>query len=655
MDTRPTDTAAALMAGLNLIQQALSIFDRDLRLVASNRQYHEMFELPPILTLPGASFNDTIRYLVLRGEYGPVEDVDEAVQSRVDQARAFKPHYMERVRANGRSISVEGFPLPQGGWVTVYTDITRIKQQQALLRARSEELSDKVLAYAEELSASNRQLEATISALEETKRQLTETEARTRLTTEMMPAHISHVDLDRCYSFSNRQLGAVIPGCPSDIVGQPIDKVLDPEAYGAIAEHLEAAFRGDSATFEFSHEPSSRRIRTAMTPARDAHGGIAGVYILSTDVTEETQARAALQQTRRRELAARLTSGMAHDFANLLTIVLGSQSRLKRLALSAEARDLVNATLSAAERGGALLNRLADITGAREWRPAPADLGAALADLETLAAPTLPDGVRLHIANAMGPGAWMLDTGMLQDALLNLILNARDACAERPGPTHAIRLEVRQVRDTWAEFAVTDTGPGFSQAALDHALEPFFTTKGGEGTGLGLAMVYDMAKLAGGQVRLGNLAEGGAQVVLRLPLRRAPQAPAPAATPDLVLLVEDGPDLRAAIRTMLTGAGYAVIEAASVNEALSLLGAVPDIALVLSDISLKGGETGIDLIDRLQPAHPPCRLMTSLPPGHALHQAALRRGAVLQKPFTAAGLARFLAGEPQDLAHHAHP
>ena len=649
MDSRPTDTAAALTTGLNLIQQALSIFDHDLRLVAANRQYHEMFELPPILTRPGARFSDTIRYLVLRGEYGPVEDVDRAVQSRVDQARAFKPHYMERVRANGRSISVEGFPLPQGGWVTVYTDITRIKQQEALLRARSEELSDKVLAYAEELSASNRQLEATITALEEATRQLTETEARTRLTTEMMPAHISHVDRDRCYSFSNRQLGAVIPGCPSDIVGRPIDSVLDPEAFRAITPYLDAAFQGKSATFEFSHEPSSRRIRTAMTPDRDATGAIAGVYILSTDVTEETQARSALQQTRRREMAARLTRGMAHDFANLLTIVLGSQSRLKRLALTPEAHDLVDATLSAARRGGVLLNRLADITGAREWRAAPADPGTALADLETLAAPALPDGMRLRIGNGLPPGALMLDTGMLQDSLLNLILNARDACADQPGGGE-IRLDVRAVQGTWAEFTVSDTGPGFSPAALDHAMEPFFTTKGGEGTGLGLAMVYDMAKLAGGRVRLGNRSGGGAQVVLRLPLRAVPTVAAAAGTPDVVLLVEDGRDLRMTIRAMLTDAGYAVIEAASVAEARGLLGAVPEIALVLSDISLTGEETGLDLLNQIGPGSPPCCLMTSLPPGHDLHRQASARATVLQKPFTAIGLARFLSEHTQDRA-----
>ena len=103
---------------------------------------------------------------------------------------------MERTRANGRTISVEGSPLQQGGWVTVYTDITEIKAQEALLRGRSEELSEELLAHAERLAQTNRQLAATNAALEEAKRELTEMEARTRLVTEMMPAHIAHVGQD---------------------------------------------------------------------------------------------------------------------------------------------------------------------------------------------------------------------------------------------------------------------------------------------------------------------------------------------------------------------------------------------------------------------------------------------------------------------------
>ena len=219
MHPSPSDTSVMTMAGLNLIQQALSIYDSDLRLSVCNRRFQEMFDFPDWLVTPGASFEDTIRFQVTRGEYGPVDDIEEAIRARVDVARAFRSHYMERTRSNGQTISVEGSPLPQGGWVTVYTDITRTKQQEALLRARSEELSDQLLTYSEELSAANRQLQATITALEEAQRQLTESEARMRLTTEMMPAHIAHVGPDRRYTYSNRRLGAVIPGLRSGIVG----------------------------------------------------------------------------------------------------------------------------------------------------------------------------------------------------------------------------------------------------------------------------------------------------------------------------------------------------------------------------------------------------------------------------------------------------
>ena len=114
-------------AGLNLIAQALSIYDNDLRLVVSNRRFQEMFDLPGHLVAPGASFEATIRYLAERGEYGQDVDVHEIVSSRVDQALDFEPHYFERNRPNGQVIAVEGSPLPQGGWVAVYTDISRTK------------------------------------------------------------------------------------------------------------------------------------------------------------------------------------------------------------------------------------------------------------------------------------------------------------------------------------------------------------------------------------------------------------------------------------------------------------------------------------------------------------------------------------------------
>ncbi|MCP5037195.1 MAG: PAS domain-containing protein [Rhodobacteraceae bacterium] len=631
-----TDIEALTQAGLNLIQQALSIYDSDLRLVVVNRTFQDMFDLPDALIKPGVPFVDTIRYLVEQGEYGIVDDPESFMQARVDQARTFEPHYMERTRASGRVISVEGSPLPQGGWVAVYTDITGIKRQEGLLRARSEELSEQVLAHAEELAQTNRALASTNAALEETSRQLAEMESRTRLTTEMMPAHIARLDPDLCYTFSNRKLGAVIPGRPESIVGLHAREALGDEAYAKILPYLEGATRGQASVHEFNHEGTGRRIRVALTP--DQQGAIvSGVYILSMDITEEAQAREALNQTRKRELAAQLTSGLAHDFSNLLTIILGMQARLGQMGLPGQAQELVEGTTGAARRGGVLLDRIASVTGRREMHPEPTDITTLLNGLETLATPTLPAGVDLVLSVSGLSNPVMLDPGAIQDMVLNLILNARDAIGPGPG---RVTINARPIRETWLQLTVGDSGPGFSPDALEHALNPFYTTKGGEGSGLGLSMVFDQAKLAGGQVRLENSVQGGGKVTLRLPLRLADASPAPR----LVLLVEDTPEIRENVREMLIALGHKVIEAEGADEALFLAG-IDGIGLILSDINLHGAMSGDALLARLQSEgnNAPALLMTSLPASDPRRAGAAF--AVIAKPFTQGELAAFLARE----------
>lgn len=635
-------TGKLTRAGLNLIQQALSIFDCDLRLAVCNQRYQEMFGLPDALVTPGASFEDTIRFLVSRGEYGLQPDPDAAVQMRVETARAFQPHYMERQRPNGRWISVEGAPLSQGGWVTVYTDITEIKLQERLLRARSEELSGQLFAHAERLSLANRELAATNAALAEAKRELTEIEARTRLTTEMMPAHIAHVDRALYYTYSNRRLSTLMPGLRGDVIGLHASVALGEGTFAKIQPHMKRALAGAASVCEITHDESGRRIRVALTPdpgiaLPDGSRAGGGVYILSTDITEETQARAALLQTRKRELAAQLTSGLAHDFANLLTIILGLQGKLAGLpGLPGAAAELSRATIGAARRGGRLLQRIGGISGPRRMRAEPTDLEVLLDDLQMMASPSLPDQTRLRIDLEPALGLLLLDQGAVQDSLLNLILNARDALGQDGGE---IVLRVRRVRDTWLELAVTDTGPGFSEVALRRGLDPFFSTKGGEGSGLGLAMVYDHASLCGGSVRLSNPATGGARVTLRLPLRPTD----PQTAPRLVLLVEDSPEIRAHVREMLCAIGHNVIEAANAGEA-EALAMLDGIGMILSDINLAEGETGLALLDRLRQrlSGVAMGLMTSLPPADPLHKAAVRDHEVLPKPFDPGELVAFL-------------
>ncbi len=633
------EAAVLTQAGLNLIQQALSIYDRHLKLVIGNRQFQDMFDLPDKLVRPGADFGDTIHHLAERGDYGGVGDIAAFVRSRVDQAKAFVPHYIERTRANGRVISVEGNPLPQGGWVTVYTDITHTKRQERLLRARSEELSDLVLSHTEELAQTNRALASSNKALEETKRELTEMERSTRLTAEMMPAHIARIDHDLHYTFSNRRLGKVIPGRPADLFGLHARDALGDEAYARISPYFQKAFKGEPSVFEFTHEGSGRRIRVALTPDRDEESGvITGIYILSMDITEEAQSRAALAQTRKRELAAQLTSGVAHDFSNLLTIILGLQSRLGTMKIGDAAHELVEATTAAVRRGGTLLERIASISGKREVHYEATHIPDLLKGLETLTASTLPDGVNLKITVTDLDDPVVLDAGAVQDGLLNLILNATHAIGAGPGN---ITLSVRPIRETWIEFRVTDTGPGFAKEALQHALDPFFTTKGGEGSGLGLSMVYDQTTVAGGHMKIFNASPtGGAVVSIRLPLRK----PARPIAPRLVLLIEDNTDIRASVRAMLTDMGHQVIEAASTEEALGLV-SLDGIGLILSDIILEGAQTGPEFLVGLKAAgiEIPMLLMTSLPSDDA--RRANAGFPVLHKPFTKGELATFLSQE----------
>lgn len=604
------------LSGLNLIGQALSIFDADLRLAVANRQYQAMFDLPDALTRPGTHFEDTIRYLAQRGEYGRVMDPESAVALRVAQARTFQPHYFERERADGRWVAVEGAPLTQGGWVTVYTDITDIKRQEQLLRARSDALSEQVLLNAERLAAANRKLAATNAALSEAQRILTRTEARTRQVTEMVPAHIAHMDSRFRYTFSNRRLPVVFPGAAGNIVGLTLEEALGAATARTLRPYMERALAGDPQVFEITHPTSGRRIRIALTPDRDGQG----VYILSTDVSAEVQSREALAHAARRNLAAQLTRGMAHDFGNLLTIILGLQARLAARDLPPDAAEDVQATLAAARRGASLLDRLAQITGAREPALEPTDLGALLSDLAVLARPSLSEGTRLDLAVALPPGQLLLDPGALQDSLLNLVLNANAAIT----PPGVITLKARRSGD-WLELTVGDTGPGFTPEALSRATEPFFTTKKGQGSGLGLSMVYDQTKMVGGTMRLSN-GPRGAQVMLRLPWRPVARR--------MVLLVEDDDQIRAQVRDQLTGLGHAVIEAASLSEARALTD-LPGLEVILSDIQLGDG-LGLDLAGGV-----PLVLMTSLPPGDPLRAGA--PGPVLSKPVTPQRLAAALA------------
>src|SRR5690606_19941260 len=402
------------------------------------------------------------------------------------------------------------------------------------------------------------------------------------------------------------------------VIGSTVAEALGAETFATLQPWIDRALAGEAQVFEMTHRPSGHRVRIALTPDRLGQG----VYVLSTDVSAEVQAREALTHASKRSLAAGLTSGMAHDFGNLLTIILGLQGRLASMALPAEAAEDVKATLAAARRGASLLDRLAKISGPREIALQPVELRPLLNEVVTLARPSLHEGVTLVLAASLPDAPLLLDPDALQDSLLNLILNA-NAALDGPGQIDL----TAQIGGDWIEIAVTDTGPGFSDEALKRATEPFFSTKKEQGSGLGLSMVYDQTKLVDGVMRLENTATG-ARVSLRLPYRPV--------TPQMILLVEDDDTIRADIRSQLTSLGHSVIEAGSLTEPRRTTD-LPRLTMILSDIHLGDG-LGRDLTG----AGLPIVLMSSVPPDDPLRRSI--SGRVLTKPFTAARLAAALNG-----------
>ncbi len=634
-----TSESDFLQSGLNLIDQAISIFDRDLRLAAWNTRFVTLFNLPQRLAVRGQSFEAIIRFLIEAGEYGQIDNIDQYVAERLDQARAFEPHYFERQRDNGAIISVEGHPLTKGGWVTVYTDISQTKAKERLLESRTQDLHGQVSIYAADLSSTNRELKASIAALEETKRQLMASEERMRMAFDYAPAHIAQISPERRYIYSNGGLSRLLPDMPGDIVGRSVAEVLGQSSFDRVAPAIDRAFDGQTQIVEFTHEADGKRLRVAFTPVQEA-GRTTAVNALTLDITEETISRAMIAQANRRATAAMMVSGLAHDFSNLLLIIQAAQNEL----LKAHDLDAVEVTLRAAERGRELIARISKMTAGGSGKPERTDLVAVLKELDYLVRPLLSADLRLVIQTHEEAVYVLLDRGYLVDCLINLVINAQHAIEGRNRnevagaalATGEIVFDLR-MEGQRAHLQVRDTGEGFSPEALAHGFEPFFTTRSETGSGLGLSSVFDLSHQAGGSARLSNQPSGGAQVDIFLPAERGAGSGA-GAQGGPVLLVENDSLLRAEERQVIRQLGYQVLEASNGHEALALL-ASQNFGFIVSDLDLGQGPDGLAVAQQGEEQGIPGIIISALPASSPQRQAAEGRYAFISKPLNAAGLA----------------
>ncbi|NVO17935.1 MAG: response regulator [Rhodoplanes sp.] len=386
-----------------------------------------------------------------------------------------------------------------------------------------------------------------------------------------------------------------------------------------------------------------------------AHQRTVGLY---AEADRREVAEAALRHAQRLEAVGRLTGGVAHDFNNLLMVISGSATRLRRSELDDKENRLIEMITTAAERGEALTRQLLSFSRQQALSPQSIDLALRLPELSELISRSLADDVEVTIDVPDLACPVKVDPGELEIAMLNICVNARDAMPNGGRLVITVReLTLDEAREDglagdFIALAFADTGGGIPPDLLPRVFEPFFTTKDqAKGTGLGLSQVYGFARQAGGDVRIDSRLGGGTTVMLllpRVPLEAAAAAPRPepavaAHGRKTVLVVEDNLPVADVCRSYLDQLGYDVAFAASPREALTALRENHAVDIVLSDILMPGGMSGVDLARELRTVAPslPIVLMTGF--SDRAGDVARDGFPVLRKPFGVDALQRELS------------
>ncbi|MCA9680490.1 MAG: response regulator, partial [Myxococcales bacterium] len=369
-----------------------------------------------------------------------------------------------------------------------------------------------------------------------------------------------------------------------------------------------------------------------------------------------------LRQAQKLEAVGRLAGGIAHDFNNLMSVIMVRCGLLaRRLDADDPVRRELDEILEATDRASTLTQQLLTFSRARVLRREPVDVAAVTAALAQSLLPLV--GAHIEVTVARGDGAAVVeaDRGEIEQVLVNLVVNARDAMP-RGGhlaiATGRVDVAASQVTTTgvlapgaYVTIAVTDDGTGMDAATVANIFDPFFTTKpNGKGTGLGLATVCGVVQGLGGEIDVASTSGAGTRFVLYLPASGAAAAPVvPVVDGDLpggdetILLVEDRDDLRGTLVEVLRACGYTVLAAAGADEALALLDAhAAEVALLVTDVVMPG-MGGPELAAQVGVRHPglPVLYLSGYAPDEALRRAAeARTVAFLQKPFRPDELAR---------------
>ena len=644
-----------LLAGLDLLDQAVAVFDATPKLVTWNKAMLRLLDFPESLVRVGTPFEDFVRFNAERGEYGS-GDMEKLVADRMASVRAFEPHHAERTRPNGKVLSIRGVPIPNLGFVSLWTDVTEQRHYERVIEEQNAALEARVQARTAELEQSNASLARANAQIDQIAAALRKSEERLRLILDSIPALVAHVDAGQRYRYANRGYAAWFGLKKEEIVGRSVSEVFGPEAYAVVRPYLREAAQGERVSYEYCRRNAQGRTvhaRSVVVPDVSVEGGFQGYFVLSVDITEQKASEAALIQAQKMEAVGQLTGGLAHDFNNLLTIIIGNLAALKDKQ-GATPDEYLDPALHAARRGAELIRRLLTFSRRQTLEPRAVDVGAIVRNMLQLLSRSITESITVTTEIPETAIYAMVDPHQLENALVNLAINARDAMpgggklniriSERTiDPSIAPLVEVPAGR--YVQFDVADTGSGIDPASLPRVFEPFFTTKPfGAGSGLGLSMVYGFLRQSGGNIRILSTPGEGTSVRFVLPRCEAPIEPrqAAGATSEqapgggrLVLLAEDEPEVRRVIRMQLAELGFAVLEVASGIEAREMLEEVDGIELLMTDMVMPGGIGGRELAEVARKCRPglPVLLMTGYASDAVTGDRSQLGLPVLRKPF----------------------
>jgi PAS domain S-box-containing protein len=400
-------------------------------------------------------------------------------------------------------------------------------------------------------------------------------------------ASIFFVDPDRRILLANRAAAAAARTAPEQLLGRDCREVLPHQADADDCMPLAQALKSRALQQAVVVDSDGRAWDARAEPVLDQDGELAGVVVIAQDITEKRRLDERLQQSQRMESLGRLAGGVAHDFNNILTVIRGYTTFLRRsVQQPASALDDIKALQAATTRAVNLVGQLLAFSRRQVVTPELVDLTDIVTGLQKMLPRLIGEDVRLEFDLEEHPWKVLADRGQMEQIIMNLVVNARDALPR--GGTINIRTrcvvreeEGAQASREWVTLTVADDGVGMDQATMSHIFEPFFTTKApGHGTGLGLATVYGIVEQGGGEIRVDSQPGEGTMVIVSLPKGEVAAAVARSSSycpparglgeGETVLVAEDDELLRQLVARVLESEGYCVLQGSHGKEALAV-------------------------------------------------------------------------------------